>query len=51
MPSNPLNNLNVAALDVLPTPEEIKQRLPMTETVVLLEETGFVPWARETLCG
>jgi 3-deoxy-7-phosphoheptulonate synthase len=32
MPSNLLNNVNVAALDVLPTPEEIKRQLPMTET-------------------
>ena len=32
MPSNLLNNVNVAALDVLPTPEEIKRQLPVTET-------------------
>jgi 3-deoxy-7-phosphoheptulonate synthase len=32
MPSNLLNNVNVVALDVLPTPEEIKRQLPMTET-------------------
>ncbi|MFO1422548.1 MAG: 3-deoxy-7-phosphoheptulonate synthase [Candidatus Competibacteraceae bacterium] len=31
MSSNLLNNVNVAALDVLPTPEEIKRQLPMTE--------------------
>ncbi len=30
MPSNLLNNVNVAALDVLPTPEEIKRQLPIT---------------------
>ena len=30
MPSNLLNNVNVAAYDVLPTPEEIKRRLPIT---------------------
>jgi len=31
MPSNLLNNVNVAALDVLPTPEEIKRQLPITK--------------------
>ena len=32
MSSNLLNNVNVATLDVLPTPEEIKRQLPMTAT-------------------
>ena len=38
MHPNLINNVNVAAQDVLLTPEEIKQRLPMTdaaETMVL----------------
>jgi len=32
MSANLLNNLNVAAYDVLPTPDEIKRQLPMTAT-------------------
>ncbi|MCU0807000.1 MAG: 3-deoxy-7-phosphoheptulonate synthase [Candidatus Contendobacter sp.] len=32
MSSNLLNNLNVAAYEVLPTPEEIKRQLPITPT-------------------
>ena len=32
MPSKLLNNVNVATMDVLPTPDEIKRRLPMTAT-------------------
>ncbi|MDG4555618.1 MAG: 3-deoxy-7-phosphoheptulonate synthase [Candidatus Competibacter sp.] len=32
MPMQNLSNINVAALEVLPTPEEIKQRLPLGET-------------------
>jgi 3-deoxy-7-phosphoheptulonate synthase len=39
-----LYNINVAALEVLPTPEEIKQRLPLSETAA---ETVFQ--ARETV--
>ena len=39
-----LYNLNVAALEVLPTPEEIKQRLPLSEAAA---ETVFQ--ARETV--
>ena len=45
MPSNLLNNVNVAALDVLPTPDEIKRRLPMTATaeatVLAARQTAF----------
>ncbi len=39
-----LYNVNVAALEVLPTPEEIKQRLPLSETAA---DTVFQ--ARETV--
>lgn len=39
-----LYNVNVAALDVLPTPEEIKQRLPLSEAAA---DTVFQ--ARETI--
>ena len=39
-----LNNINVSALDVLPTPEEIKQRLPLSETA-----TNTVFQSRETI--
>jgi 3-deoxy-7-phosphoheptulonate synthase len=44
MPMQNLYNLNVAALEVLPTPEEIKQRLPLSEAAA---ETVFQ--ARETV--
>ncbi len=43
-PMQNLYNLNVAALEVLPTPEEIKQRLPLSEAAA---ETVFQ--ARETV--
>jgi len=39
-----LYNINVAALEVLPTPEEIKQRLPLSETAA-----NAVFQARETI--
>jgi 3-deoxy-7-phosphoheptulonate synthase len=32
MHPNLINNINVAAQDVLPTPDDIKQRLPLTDT-------------------
>ena len=44
MPMPNLYNINVAALEVLPTPEEIKQRLPLSETAV-----NAVFQARETI--
>jgi 3-deoxy-7-phosphoheptulonate synthase len=44
MPMQNLYNVNVAALEVLPTPEEIKQRLPLSETAA---DTVFQ--ARETV--
>ena len=44
MPMPNLYNINVAALEVLPTPEEIKQRLPLSETVA-----NAVFQARETI--
>ena len=40
MHPNLLNNVNVAALDVLLTPDDIKQRLPMTETAAATVLTG-----------
>jgi 3-deoxy-7-phosphoheptulonate synthase len=43
-PMQNLYNVNVAALEVLPTPEEIKQRLPLSEAAA---ETVFQ--ARETV--
>ncbi len=44
MPMPNLYNINVAALEVLPTPEEIKQRLPLSETAA-----NAVFQARETI--